>query len=43
LLPAVSDWRCRTAYDINDAGTMVGSGWIGDEPHVRPFVLRPIP
>lgn len=43
LLPAESAWRCRAAYDINDAGSMVGSGWIGDEPNVRPFVLRPVP
>ena len=43
LLPPETEWRCRVAYDINDTGAMVGSGWIGDDPNVRPFVLKPIP
>lgn len=43
LLPPETGWRCRVAYDINDTGAMVGSGWIGDDPNVRPFVLEPLP
>jgi len=43
LLPPETGWRCRVAYDINDTGAMVGSGWEGDDPRVRPFVLEPIP
>jgi uncharacterized membrane protein len=42
LLPE-TEWRCRAAYDINDTGEMVGSGWEGDDSNVRPFVLQPIP
>jgi uncharacterized membrane protein len=41
LLPAEENWRCRAAYDLNDAGILVGSGWEGDDPLVRPFVMHP--
>jgi uncharacterized membrane protein len=42
LLPPEVGWRCRAGYDLNDAGVLVGSGWKGDDPLVRPFVMRPL-
>ena len=39
LIPADSGWWLISANDINDAGEIVGAGWIDDEGHA--FLLTP--
>ena len=40
LIPQSSGWELNTAYDINDAGQIVGQGFIGGEYHG--FLLTPV-
>jgi len=40
FLPAASGWTLRGAYDVNDAGHIVGTGTIGGQYHA--FLLTPV-
>jgi hypothetical protein len=42
-LPLQSPWRLRSAFDINDASDIVGSGWSGADRRDRPYLLQPLP
>jgi hypothetical protein len=42
-LPLQSPWRLLSAFDLNDAGEIVGSGWPGATLLDHPYLLQPLP